>query len=84
MEQYIPYWLICDLFSRNLETYLHVDIVYVSNRFIKTWQGLNFIWSTLDILFSLCDIARDYIIICNRDDFSNALKFQHIKLIVIS
>ena len=23
MEQYIPYSLICDLFSRNLETYLH-------------------------------------------------------------
>ena len=24
MEQYIPYSLICDLFSRNLETYLHM------------------------------------------------------------
>ena len=23
MEQYIPYSLICDLFSRDLETYLH-------------------------------------------------------------
>ena len=23
MEQYIPYSLICDLFSRNLETYLY-------------------------------------------------------------
>ena len=24
MEQYIPYSLICDLFSRNLETYLQI------------------------------------------------------------
>ena len=26
MEQYIPYSLICDLFSRNVETYLHVTV----------------------------------------------------------
>ena len=25
MEQYIPYSLLCDLFSRNLETYLQID-----------------------------------------------------------
>ena len=24
MEQYIPYSLLCDLFNRNLETYLHL------------------------------------------------------------
>ena len=26
MEQYIPYSLICDLFSRNVETHLHVTV----------------------------------------------------------
>ena len=30
MEQYIPYSLICDLLSRNLETYLQVQKCHVS------------------------------------------------------
>ena len=29
MEQYIPYSLICGLFNRNLDTYLHLYIYYI-------------------------------------------------------
>ena len=29
MEQYIPYSLICDLFSRNLELFTHIPYVYI-------------------------------------------------------
>ena len=31
MEQCIPYSFLCDLFSRNLETYLHVGTKFMSN-----------------------------------------------------
>ena len=37
MEQYIPYSLLCDLFSINLETYLHIYLntqVYINLKFI--------------------------------------------------
>ena len=32
MEQYIPYLLVCDLFSKNVGTYLHIRIPYLPKK----------------------------------------------------
>ena len=41
MEQYIPYLLVCDLFSRNLATYLQIQIC-IFNLYFVTFKQMSY------------------------------------------
>ena len=64
MEQYIPYSLICDLFSRNLETYLQ-HCLWGKNKKIGIKEVLIwYLWmSSRSLLFSRRDFA-DFLDTC--------------------
>ena len=50
MEQYIPYSLLCDLFSKNLETYLHIPNIYMCISVIYITDAPNYV-SNMNICF---------------------------------